>query len=184
MRRFYISDMHLFHKTIISDCGRPYTSLKEMHNDLIIKWNRKVGKNDIVYIVGDVATTSKEDELLEVVNIFKILNGKKILIVGNHDRDSIKNFKFRKSFTDIKEYVRIYDGGKKVVLFHCPMEYWEGDKKGVIHIHGHVHNEPITKKENRYNVSVDVIEFEPKTLEEIISHSNVNEGLNEIKKDA
>ena len=183
MKRFYISDMHLFHKTIISDCDRPYKSLKEMHNDFIIKWNRKVGKNDMVYVVGDVATTSNEEELLEVVNIFKILNGKKILIIGNHDRDSIRNFKFRKCFIDIKEYARIYDGGKKIVIFHCPMEYWEGDKKGVIHIHGHVHNEPITKKDNRYNVSADVIDFEPKTLDEIMSCTKISGDLDENKKD-
>lgn len=174
MKRFYISDLHLFHKTIIEDCNRPYESLKEMHNDLIINWNRKVGKNDMVYIVGDVATVSNEEELLEVINIFKILNGKKVLIIGNHDRDSIKNFKFRKCFTDIKEYIRIYDCKKKVVIFHCPMEFWEGDKKGVIHLHGHVHNEPITKKANRYNVCVDSIGFEPKTLDEIIDNYSVN----------
>ena len=172
--------MHLFHKTIISDCDRPYKSLKEMHNDLIIKWNRKVGKNDIVYIVGDIATISKEEELSEVVNILKMLNGRKVLVVGNHDRDSIKNFKFRKSFSDIKEYARIYDGGKKVVLFHFPMEHWEGDRKGVIHIHGHVHNEPIMQRKNRYNVSVDVIDFEPKTLNELISSVNKYYDLDNI----
>ena len=78
---------------------------------------------------------------------------------------------------------KIYDGGKKVVIFHCPMECWEGDKKGVIHIHGHVHNEPITKRVNRYNVSVDVIDFEPKTLDEIINNVKINDNLNKVKKD-
>lgn len=173
MKRFYISDMHFFHKEIISDCNRPYNSLKEMHNDIIKKWNKKVGKNDIVYIVGDVATTSTEEELLEVVNIFKILNGKKVLVVGNHDRDSIKNFRFRQCFSIIKDYVRLYDNGKRVILFHCPIESWEGDTKGVIHMHGHIHNEPIKSRKNRYNVSVDVMDFEPKTLNEIILKNNV-----------
>lgn len=167
MKRFYISDIHLFHKSIISDCDRPYSSLQEMHNDIIVNWNKKVGKNDMVYIIGDVATVSSDKELLAVINIINTLNGKKVLVVGNHDRDSIKNFKFRKCFLDIKDYVRIYDKGKKIVLFHFPMECWEGDKKGVIHIHGHVHNEPIPAKKNRYNASADVVNFEPQTLDEL-----------------
>lgn len=168
MKRFYIADMHFFHEKVIENCGRPYKTLKEMHDDIIVKWNKKVGKNDMVYIIGDVASPSNEDEMTGVIEILKILNGKKILVVGNHDRESIKNFKFRKCFIDIKEYFRIYDGSKKVVMFHCPMESWEGDKKGVIHIHAHTHNEPISKKENRYNAGVDVLGFEPKTLNELI----------------
>lgn len=169
MKRFYIADTHFFHKNIIKDCNRPYTSLKEMHNEIILQWNRKVGKNDMVYMLGDIASVSSEEDVKGVISILKMLNGKKILIVGNHDRETIKNFKFRKCFVDIKEYCRVYDEDKKVVLLHFPMECWEGDKKGVIHLHGHVHKDPITKKENRYNVGVDIIGYAPKTLKEIIS---------------
>lgn len=169
MKKFYISDIHLFHKSIIKDCNRPFNSLKEMHNTIIMRWNKKVSKNDMVYIIGDVSTVSSDKELVEVINILKRLNGKKVLVVGNHDREAIKNLKFRKCFIDIRDYMRIYDSGKKIVMFHCPMEFWEGDKKGVIHLHGHVHNEPITKKYNRYNVSADVINFEPNTLAELRS---------------
>lgn len=171
MKKFYISDMHLFHHDILSTCNRPYKTLKEMHEDIIIKWNKKVSKNDIVYIIGDVASPSNSDDVKNVVNILKMLNGNKVLIVGNHDRESIKNFEFRKCFMEIKEYARKKDGRKKVVMFHCPLECWEGDKKGVVHIHGHIHNEPISKKDNRYNVGVDVLDFEPKTLDELINTS-------------
>ena len=169
MKRFYIADTHFFHKNIIKDCNRPYTSLKEMHNEIILQWNRKVGKNDMVYMLGDIASVSSEEDVRGLISILKMLNGKKILIVGNHDRETIKNFKFRKCFVDIKEYCRVYDEGKKVVLLHFPMECWEGDKRGVIHLHGHVHKDLITKKENRYNVGVDIIGYAPKTLKEIIS---------------
>lgn len=170
MKRFYIADIHFFHPRIIDECNRPYKSLKEMHNDIILQWNRKVGKNDMVYILGDVASISKEEDMVDMINILKVLNGKKILIVGNHDRESIKNFKFRKCFVDIKDYCRVYDEGRKVVLLHFPMEFWEGDKKGVIHLHGHTHKDSINKKPNRYNVGVDVMGYVPKTLTEIINN--------------
>lgn len=169
MKRFYIADMHLFHERVIKDAKRPYENVAQMHNDIIVKWNRKVGKNDIVYVVGDVASPTNECDISNVVDILKILNGNKVLIVGNHDRESIKDFKFRKCFIDIREYTRVVDGGVKVVLFHFPMESWEGDKKGVVHLHGHIHNDYIDYKKNRYNVGVDVIDFEPKTLKEIVS---------------
>ena len=89
MKRFYIADTHFFHNSIIKDCDRPFDSLKDMHNEIILQWNRKVGKNDMVYILGDVASVLKEEDIMNVVSILKTLNGKKILIVGNHDRETI-----------------------------------------------------------------------------------------------
>lgn len=171
MKKFYISDIHLYQESVIKESQRPYSSIKEMHDDFIVKWNKKVDKNDIVYIVGDVASPSTEREIMDVVNILKLLKGNKILIIGNHDRESIKNLKFKKCFMEVKEYARVYDSGKKVVMFHYPMESWEGSKKGVIHIHGHIHKEPIAFKENRYNVGADVQGFEPKTLMEIMQNN-------------
>ena len=169
MKKFYISDIHLYQESVIRESERPYSSVKEMHDDFVIKWNKKVNKNDVVYILGDVASPSNESQILDVVNILKLLKGRKILILGNHDRESYKNLKFKKCFMDIKEYARVNDSGKKVILFHYPMESWEGDKKGVIHLHGHTHKEKIGFKENRYNVGVDVLGFEPKTLSEIMN---------------
>lgn len=40
--KFYISDTHFFHFNIIRLCNRPYSSVEEMNEDMIAKWNMNV----------------------------------------------------------------------------------------------------------------------------------------------
>lgn len=167
MKKLYISDLHLFDKGIIKSSNRPHKNLEEMSTDIIIKWNKKVSKEDIVYILGDVGEIEEVDE---VCRILRRLNGKKVLITGNHDRETIKVPAFRKCFIQISDYFRVFDSGKKVVMSHFPFEDWEGKKKGVIHLHGHVHKEPLPNRKNRYNVGADIQDFTPRTLREIIEY--------------
>ena len=54
METFFISDCHFGHKNIIKYCNRPYFSVEEMNEDIISKWNKKVAKNDLIYIIGDL----------------------------------------------------------------------------------------------------------------------------------
>ena len=50
---YVISDLHLNHKNIVN-MGRPFETLQE-HNDYVIEeYNKVVGKDDLVYILGDV----------------------------------------------------------------------------------------------------------------------------------
>lgn len=169
MAKFYISDMHFFDKKIILSANRPYRNLKEMHTDIISKWNSKVSKKDTVYILGDVSSTDNLYETMDLVRILKRLNGKKVLIVGNHDRKILNNYRFRNCFIKIEEYLRIFDGKHKVILFHFPMEDWESSKKGSIHLHGHIHTEEISCIKNRFHVGCDTQGFIPLTLKDILN---------------
>lgn len=45
----------IYHDKIIKHANRPFHGIEEMNKTLIRNWNRKVGANDDVYIVGDVA---------------------------------------------------------------------------------------------------------------------------------
>ena len=42
---YYISDMHFMHKNVTGEGknfdNRPYATMKEMHEDMIDKWNKK-----------------------------------------------------------------------------------------------------------------------------------------------
>ncbi|MBQ1192537.1 MAG: hydrolase, partial [Lachnospiraceae bacterium] len=44
-------------------------------------WNSVVGKNDLIYIVGDFSFKKAKD----TENLLRQLNGDKVLIKGNHD---------------------------------------------------------------------------------------------------
>ncbi len=170
MANFYISDMHFFDEDIIRTANRPHKDIKEMHTDIIIKWNKAVKKEDTVYILGDVGVPNNMSEEKELIKILNSLNGEKILIIGNHDRALLERKSFRDCFSHIKEYLRVYENGKRIILFHCPIEEWEGMRKKSIHFHGHIHKKFISDIKNRYHVGCDVQKFTPLTLDEIIKN--------------
>ena len=54
---------------------------EEQEKELIDKWNRTVGKDDLVYYNGDFC----DGNVVELCNYAKQLNGRIILIRGNHE---------------------------------------------------------------------------------------------------
>lgn len=86
MKEWIISDTHWHHKNIIEYCNRPFSSVEEMDNTMIKKWNSVVGKDDIVWHLGDFAMGTKE----QITQIVEQLNGRIYLILGNHDNHTVK----------------------------------------------------------------------------------------------
>lgn len=86
-RTFLTSDLHLGHENIIEYSERPFDSLAEMHETITHQWNAVVSSEDTVFVLGDVAMGDRQKELSQLLR----LNGKKILINGNHDRCSPVN---------------------------------------------------------------------------------------------
>ena len=82
---YITSDLHFYHKNIIKYCpkSRPFSCEEEMNEIIVKNWNDKIGKNDSVYILGDVSF-GKPSATIQLLNR---LNGRKKLIVGNHDTD-------------------------------------------------------------------------------------------------
>lgn len=142
--RYYIADLHFFHDELNTMMDRRgFSTVEEMDEYMIRKWNGKVRKNDEVVIIGDLSwgTAGQTNELLEK------LNGRLYLIVGNHDK-VIRHSEFRSSrFTWIKPYEELSDNRRKVVLCHYPIMCYNGqyrlDKKGnpkAYMLYGHVHD--------------------------------------------
>ena len=103
--RYLTSDLHFQHKNVIRYCNRPFTkNLDELHNAMlgsqtpdevaaaiekdvlemneaiISNWNSIVMPQDEVVVVGDFSLSFKAVELYT-----NRLNGRKILVAGNHD---------------------------------------------------------------------------------------------------
>ncbi len=78
---FVTSDHHFGHARIIELAERPFSSLGAMHGELIAAWNRVVGPEDVVLHLGDLALGNRE----ESIAVTAALNGKKLLLPGNHD---------------------------------------------------------------------------------------------------
>ena len=179
---YYISDLHLGDERIMKLCSRPFLSTNELFETLVSKWNAKVTDSDDVYVLGDIANGSSD----LVKTFFSRVKGRKHLIVGNHDEDFITDYFLTESFISIEGLKRINDGGRKVCLCHYPiMDWFSGDEK-IYHVYGHIHNK---NGENSgqmyrfmqayynylpaYNASVDVTNFEPVTLDELIKLKEV-----------
>ena len=103
----------------------------------------------------------------------KKLNGRKILILGNHDKPNIKGF------DGIYEMAKVKDKGHAIILCHYPQAEWDGYYNGVFHVYGHIHNNQNKAAEimatipNAFNVGVDVIGFTPRTADEIITPERI-----------
>lgn len=170
MRNLYISDTHFFDQRIFDLCHRPFKNMADYLNEAKKRWNEKVGKEDTMFLIGDIACVWSDDE----IGYLKSLNGTKILVTGNHDlpflekKDSSKVFQYRKDIIYLK------DDGRDVVLCHYPLFQWVDDFKGSCLVYGHIHNKilPEIKEYMRdrraYNAGADVIGFVPRTLDELI----------------
>ena len=169
---FYTSDLHLNHEKIIEYCNRPFKTVDEMNRVIVTNWNNRVKEEDTVFILGDMGFLTGES----ANDYLRVLKGKKILVVGNHDR-FLRDKKFNKSLLEDTAAIRnIKDPfiHKNIVLCHYPIAVWDRANHGMLHFYGHVHNNtnknhPILYKlEGAYNVGTDLYNFYPMTAEEIV----------------
>ena len=168
-RIFYTSDLHFSHSNIIQYCNRPFDSVEQMNDTLINNWNKVVENEDSVYILGDITLSGSR----MVYDIISQLKGNKILIKGNHDIRWIKDKRFPAlelfENSQAYDYLEIYDKGRKVILCHYPLMAWNKQCQGAYHLYGHIHNnEPLIRINNSFNVGVDVNDYAPVTLDELI----------------
>jgi calcineurin-like phosphoesterase family protein len=181
---YYIGDPHFFHFNIMKYDNRPFASAREMNEAIIKNWKERVKDDDTVYIIGDVSW----DEYFEHnAAIFDQLPGKKVLIRGNHDKPMNS---MRKYFTEVCDYKEIVDNGTKVILFHYPILFWNGQFRDSVHLYAHVHNShqwnimENTLAEVRalqaipmraYNVGcmMSYMDYGPRTLKEIIDANEI-----------
>ncbi len=181
---YYISDLHLFHDKIIKKYNRPFSSIEEMHDCIIKNWRNTVKKNDIVYVLGDLGMYHAH----EIADIISSLPGNKILITGNHDSWNLKHTPLRKCFKEISIYKEIIDAGRRVVLFHYPLEEWNGFYRGFYHVHGHVHDSvdgiPLNHRERRYNACVEFCDYRPMTLDQLMEKHAFSDAKEKIDYDA
>lgn len=130
MSKVYItSDLHLGHKAI--NKYRPEFSSAEEHHEIIFdNLASTVGKNDTLYLLGDVAFS--KEWLTRIANL-KVKY--KILIAGNHDLER---------GIHMRDLVETYDAvyalwsKRNFWLTHAPIHPQEMRSKKA-NIHGHLH---------------------------------------------
>lgn len=139
MTSFFTSDTHFFHRNCIKYCPTTRGQFQdelEMNEALIIAWNNRVAAGDLVYHLGDFAFTN----ITKAVEILSRLNGRIVLIAGNHDVKLLKSPEFCNRFYNIeKSYYETKIDGTFVTMCHYPLVSWNGMSYGSFHLHGHTH---------------------------------------------
>ena len=133
-----------------------------MNGYIIKRWNSIVKETDTVYHLGDVGFGS----LQEVKSLVERLNGRKILLRGNHDfKIGVNNWK-EIGFVEVYKKEIILDN---LLLTHAPSEE-VGENQ--INIFGHIHDKPLDRKFDKKNhicVSCDVVDYTPVSISKIKS---------------
>lgn len=180
-KTFFTSDLHFGHARIIELCNRPFGSVAEMDEALILRWNDTVGADDLVWVLGDYALGDHHRGLAYLPS----LNGTKVLVSGNHDRcwgGDRQAWKHVRDYLDagfaaVHDYARtklppVSEGaaGQRVLLSHFPYVGDSGPEdrftqyrlrdEGAWLLHGHVHT-AYQVSGRGINVGVDVWDFTP-----------------------
>lgn len=150
---YFWSDTHFYHEGIIRHCNRPFSSVEEMNESMIERWNAVVKERDTIYHLGDFGFRGGLDgKGLEI--IFGRLNGNKHLVIGNHDEQNPQVLKLKWGSVSLLKKVK--DSGMRAVACHYPFETWAGVLRGYFHVHGHSHGTLKRKLPRRFDVGVDV----------------------------
>lgn len=167
---YLISDTHFGHKNIIRYCDRPFKDVNEMDAAMIEKWNSVVKGSDTVIHVGDFAFLNDKRQK----EVLAQLNGKKILVRGNHDFQA--EIMLANGFDFVVESMVIANQGTRYLLSHYPIDP-DNARQSILneigaaaHIHGHVHNKTgVYYAQRSINVSCENLDYVPRTIPELIS---------------
>lgn len=187
MNTWITADTHFSHANIIRYCNRPwqkpsdfYTdefgkvhwvsydvaqkNAKEMDNAIITNWNSVVGPNDLVYHLGDYCF-GRED--YDFDKTFRRLNGKIILIKGNHDKLAARNCRKFLEYHPSGLCETVIEG-TNVVLCHYAMRVWNRSHHGAFHLYGHSHGTlPDDPNSLSFDVGVDCNNYFPFSWEQV-----------------
>jgi calcineurin-like phosphoesterase family protein len=165
---------------------RGYKTFEDM---IVDNWNSVVSNDDTIIHLGDVFLSVgrylsehniEKDRRDYMIEFIKKLNGKKYLILGNHDYRFTESFFKKAGFEDIFDYLILEND---YLLTHYPLvkhsyqskkeKDWIDELIALVNeknvkyiIHGHTHSRNVGL-DNHFNVSVENIDFTPIEFDEV-----------------
>ncbi len=157
-RVWMTADLHFLHTNIISYCDRPFFDVGHM-TDTLIATLQKVPKNELIIFGGDMAMGNYESS----VDLMRLLPGRKILVVGNHDLTRDGKCKLANEINLFEAVVPFlaWQGFQRrlVVVSHYSIMVPDTYKNTpVLNYHGHLHEKtlPSTLMVKYMNVGWDI----------------------------
>lgn len=175
-KTWIVSDTHFGHHNIYKfvnlttgESLRPWADDADQGDEIMREtWNSRVGPNDKVYHLGDVAIPRRG--LASMAG----LNGRKILVRGNHDIFKLNDY--AEYFDDVRGTHKL----DRFILTHYPIHHLNIPEwcKGIVH--GHTHSNMVLRddgeRDQRYaNVCIEHTDRGPVEFEQIREYfSNLN----------
>lgn len=163
-KHWLISDTHFGHYKLVKENHRQEYFEKTIIDNLSV-----IGENDILYHLGDFALY--DTKYWNTLFFSKIKAKKNILILGNHDRETVTWY-YDRGWDSVCHEMTLNMFGKTIILTHIPLLRSLIDIRGkdAINVHGHIHdtnhrNATITDK--HYPVIMEH-EYKPILLRKLI----------------
>ena len=173
-----ISDTHFNHANILKFEDRvgkavrgQFSSVEDMNEHMIQRWNEVVKPGDKVYHLGDVVFGDNKVEWMDI-NMPR-MNGSKRLVFGNHDEPShfVGKGHFQKTslWRIFKEF--------NILLTHVPvhestvMEGRGGSIRPMLNVHGHIHQNE-SPSQFHHCVCVEHTDYRPVNIEDLAKIAN------------
>ena len=106
---------------------------------------------------------------VDVAGLLAQLPGRKHLVTGNNDPPGTTG---QPGWASVQAYAEVKLGGVLLVLCHYAFRTWRDGAKGSLDLHGHSHGrlKPLPRQ---VDVGVDVWQFRPVTLPELLSRAGL-----------
>lgn len=180
-RTFFTADTHFMHAGIIGMCDRPFATIEEHDRALIENWNCVVGRDDVVWHLGDFVHRSSPKLTRR---IFDQLHGTKHLIIGNHDTKGDPQHHPTSTeqlpWASQQHYAETVQDGVRIVMFHYGMRVWPGMHHGSVQLYGHSHGR-LPGSRLCIDVGVDNFYYAPATWPEIKARLDMLPELDLVK---
>jgi calcineurin-like phosphoesterase family protein len=164
MTVYFTSDHHFGHSAARTFYRRPFSSVAEMDQAMMDRWNAVISPEDEVWHLGDFAVHQSAER---VAHLLATLHGRKHLVVGNND-DAVVTGRTR--CRSVQPYAELQVDGKKLVLCHYPFRSWRDMGKGSVNLHGHSHGR-LKALPRQFDVGVEGQDLRPVRLADILGKS-------------
>lgn len=157
--KWFIADLHLNHEFMcdiqpeIGTSYRPeFKTVEEMNETIINNINRVVGPKDKLYLLGDVAFKPSQSE-----ELIKSIQGRKTLVMGNHDQIRDKTKYYTKIYHEICVWKKFREHG--FICTHIPLRV-DGIRDCFLNLHGHIHRAQLPEP-CYMNISAENVNYTP-----------------------
>lgn len=181
---YFSSDCHFSHNQPFLYEPRGFSSVEDMNEAIVERFNSIVNNDDDLYLLGDVLM----GELEEAIEYLKRLNGRIHIVCGNHCTN--RRIEAYKTLPNVVEVVETATQIKyRKWLFY--ISHWPTlvsnfeERRKFWSLHGHTHSQDRYQfaKHCAYNVACDAHDCYPVEIEQIIedikkyTEENINEEV-------